>query len=218
MAKTLLQAVNAVLKRVGQIQGTAEELTTFVATDRQHRVDYILQLFQLGVDGLLDEYPAAGGIAQGTLTLVQGTVTYNPETDFIRFIREEGRIQAMRDATNNRFLYPFPGGLQAMRDYKVAESGAQGQPFYFVLNESRAIELDRPPDSASAGQAFKYTYHKEVALDSITDTFPFPDMAVRALESGVAEIYKMEKKATDAASLQLLLAPAVARALRAIRG
>ncbi len=88
MAYTLLNAVNATLKRVKIISGVSGELTLLTDTARQQYIDTALQVWNEILHEIYSrtEEPYPLDSAESTITLMTGTREYNLPSD-LEFIR-----------------------------------------------------------------------------------------------------------------------------------
>lgn len=209
---TFLQFINNVLNRVGEIQSGSTELTSFTDAARQFKVDLAKMAAQDVVDHVLGFGDFADEVKEGSITLVADQREYSLPVDFLRFA---GDIFA--DQTNGLTLGPYPGGYQAMFADQPDPSDFKGTPRRWAMNPAtNKIRVDFTPQSGDAGNIYKFNYAKDIVLSATTDTFPFPDKAVRALEPAAAELYRRASPSPKSFD-QAIFANAISRALRIIR-
>jgi len=192
MARTLLQAVNKVLRRVGEID---TDLTTFTVSANQNEIDTTIQAWNEVIDDLqsLGSWPASVG--EGTITLVASTKTYAAAADFDGIADDPTGRPVMLDTTNGRYLYEFPGGWDGMRRAQLVPANHTGTPNFWAVNKTDGtIELDNAPTSADAGNVYRYIYNKQLDLAATTDTFPFLDDVIDTLIPAVVQVFRRDRK------------------------
>lgn len=206
MAKSFLTAVNDALKRVGEIAGAAGALTTFTDSQRQHKIDVMIQAWNDVLHEALSTGEYSTEIAEGSITLATSTREYAVESDFIAM--SDG---LMVNETDGYDLPEYPGGFEQMRRDQLQPGNYDGQPHYWAINPvTGEFRMDREPTANENGDVYKYLYNKRVALSAIADTFPVNDTAVDAMTPAVVEIYSRHlKKSFDRDIFQASLARAV---------
>lgn len=190
MAKTLLNAVNEILKRVRVISGDAGALTTLTDTARQGPIDVAVQVINEGVDALYAASPEAMPQEQGesTIVLVAGTRAYSLATDLVAL------RWPLIDKTNAQFIFEFAGGYNALLPLDV-EQNDTGLPVAAAIRPTDGkLHLDRAPTSAEAGRTYTYQYDADQAMSAYTDTVPFGDAVFRAMVPAWVELYKREQR------------------------
>ena len=102
MAKTLLNGVNELLKKVNIIDEDAGIFATLSDSANQTFIDLAIQSINESVDDLysVSRQPKPEQLAENTITLVTDDQDYVLQTDLIRIRREFGLI----DQTNNHFI------------------------------------------------------------------------------------------------------------------
>ena len=191
MAKTLLQGVNDVLKKVGFIAGDSGELASLTNSARQTEIDISVQNFNSVIEELYDltEVPRPDEYSTTDITLVADDRDYQLPNDLVQ-IR-----WPLIDRTNGYTIHPYPGGFDAMRVHQRISSDYTGRPLYGCIRPSDGeLYLDRIPQSADAGLVYECAYDKDVSLSSATDTFPFSDACYRQVVLCVAEKWKEERR------------------------
>lgn len=188
---TFLAAVNAVLKRVGVIQGSSGELSSFTDAARQQDVDICLEIWNEIIDELFRVGVLPQETAEGTLTLATSQTSYSFSsdmsiTDFVKMASNPF------DSTNENILTEYPGGWRAL--FMVDRSDRNGQPRHFAINTSNGnMEIDATPTSDENGDTYTFLYEKSQNLTSTTDTFPFEDDVTRTLYPAVGQAWKRER-------------------------
>lgn len=190
MAKTLLNGVNEVLKRVNEVAGDAAALTTLTDSARQHVIDLVVQVIN---EGLVAVYMATGkplpkGQAENTLTLATGTREYTLATDLVRL-----RFP-MIDKTNTQYIERFPGDYNDMLRLDPEQDNT-GLPHYGAISPVNAkLHLDLAPTSVENGKIYTYQYDKDLVLSAAADAMPMTDQAFRSMVPCWVQLYKREKR------------------------
>ncbi len=188
--KTLLNAVNEILKRANEVAGDAAALTTLTDSARQHPIDLCVQVINEGVDEL---YSATGKPIpqeqkQGTITLVTATRQYALASDLIQM-----RFPLI-DKTNTQYIWEFPGDYNDML-LLDPEQDDTGQPRWAAISPVNGyLHLDRAPTSIENGRIYTYQYDKNLGMSLAADTVPFNDAAFRAMVPVWVQLYKREKR------------------------
>lgn len=188
--KTLLEATNAILKRVKLIAGDSGELATLTDSARQTAIDAAVQAVNEGIDEL---YTSTGIAlpdqqAEATITLATGTRTATLATGLVR-IR-----WPFIDKTNTQRLFEYPGGYNAMLQGDP-EQNDTGLPMYAAIRPTDGLlYLDRSPTSVENGRVYTYQYDKDTELDEAADQVPFNDIVFRAMVPVWAELWKREAR------------------------
>ena len=217
MAITFLQAVNATLKRVGEIAGDAEALATstvtstatgLTATDAftnsriQRKIDITIQVWNEVMHELYGMGLYAQEAATATLTLVAAQREYDLPSDFERFAGVDESHRVLRGATNGLILREYDGGYAGMLADQPFATQYTGSPGAYAISPAASkIRLDAEPTSDEAGETYNYLYEKRVALTSTmaTSTLPFSDTVADSALPVVAETYeRIMKKDFDA--------------------
>jgi len=204
MAYTFLEAMNASLKEAAVIKGADEELTTFVDAPRQHAIDLMIDSWNDAIRELYRPDVFSGETAEGTITLLTGVNEYAFETDF------EVMVGNPIDRTNVTELTPYPGGyLQLVEDRKNPDS-YEGLPNTWCENPStRKLRVESFPTADENGKVYTYVYEKRLNMALITDTFPFTDTVVDALQGAVVQIFdRKNRKQFDAGVFQVAISQA----------
>lgn len=212
MAIVFLQAVNAVLKRVGEIAGDSEELATstvtttatgLVATDafrdsrRQHKIDIVIQLWNEAAHEVFRMGVFAQETASATLTTVDAQREYDLPSDFERMAGSSVRTRCLRGATTGTLLFEYPGGYEQMlADQPMATQYTGDASWWAISPVQSKIRLSAEPTANTASQNYNYLYHKRVSLSSTmaTSTLPFSDSVADSLVPVVVESYERVMK------------------------
>ena len=189
---TYLVAVNDTLRRVGAIAGDASALTSFTDTQRQREIDIVLQVWNEIVHELYDLGSLQGEVAEGSITLVTDTDNYAVETDFEQMAGATYLTRVLVNSDGRR-LTEYPGGYRQMFIDQPDRSDFTGAASYWAFNlTNNTIRLDRRPTSDENGDVFNYVYDKRLNLSATTDNMPFSDTVTEALQSVVAEIFRID--------------------------
>lgn len=186
MAKTLLNCVNEILKRVGQIHGDSDALVVLTSGARQRSIDVSIQVVNEGIDELYSTSHLAmpNEVAESTITLVTNDKSYPLASTLV----------AMRwpliDKTNTQFINRFPGTYEDMLQLDP-EQDDTGQPFWATISPVNGeLFLDRKPDSSVNGRVYTYQYDKELELTDAADTVPFNNAVFRAMVPAWVQLYR----------------------------
>lgn len=201
MAKTLLQSVNAVLKKVGEFHGDSEALTTLTSTARQRQIDIAVQSINEGIDELYTvcEIQRPNVQSENTVMLVQDQRNgYTLASDMTRL------LWPFVDRTNTQYIFRFPQEQRGLLLWDIQQDDT-GTPHYGAINpEDGTLTLDRAPDANVAGRTYYYQYEKDLELGVTTDTVPFSDAVYRAMVPVWAQLWRRElQKEFDPAILNL---------------
>ena len=189
---TYLVAVNATLRRVGVIAGDASALTTFTDTQRQREVDIVLQVWNEIVHELYDLGSLQGEVADGSITLVTDTDNYAVPTDFEQMAGATYLTRVMVKSDGVR-LFEYPGGYRQMFIDQPDRADFTGAANYWALNlTNNTFRLDKRPTLTENDDVFNFVYDKRINLSATGDTMPFSDTVTEALQSVVAEIFRID--------------------------
>jgi len=190
MAKTLLNSVNEILKRVGLIAGDSGLLTGLTDSARQVAIDVAVQVVNEGIDDLYAASNVAkpNGQGESTITLATADRSYALVSGLVRL------RWPMVDKTNTQFMLQYPGGYNAML-LADPEQDDTGLPHYAAINPvSGELHLDRAPTSVENGKVYTYQYDKDLVLTLAADTVPFKDAVFRAMVPVWAQMWKRERR------------------------
>lgn len=167
-----ITGLNRLLRTERIIKGDDDDITTF--DDTQHQAD--IELAQIAIQNELVACVADRLIgyeeATATITSVASTTTYALATDFVRFA---GKQPMLYDTTNNRQIFEYRGGKDALELDIPNYASQTGDPFafYFEPDSTKKISLYHTPDSTNAGKVYTYRYEKDVSVTTSTATIPF---------------------------------------------
>lgn len=190
MAKTLLDATNEILKKVGVIAGDAGLLTTLTDSARQVSVDLAIQVVNEGIDELYTtaEIAMPNEQNEGAITLTLGTNAYALAAALVQ-IR-----WPMIDRTNSQFIFEYPGGYNAMliADPEVDDTGL---PHFGTIRPTDSqLFLDRRPTAADVGRVYYYQYDKTLELTIAGSSVPFNDTVFRAMVPVWAQLWRRARR------------------------
>lgn len=188
MAKTLLQGVNDLLKRVQIISGDSGDLASLTDSGRQVFIDLAVQVWNEAVEQLysISDQPFPQELAENTITLATSDRDYALQTDLVQL------HFPLIDETNGAYILEQPGGYLAIVNTQLFPANYTGLPTYAAIRPTDGqLYLDRIPTSAENGKVYKYRYDKDVSLSLAADTFPFSDAVYRALMPVAAELWRL---------------------------
>jgi hypothetical protein len=190
MAKTLLNGVNEVLKRVNEIAGDAAALTTLLDSARQHPIDLTVQVINEGVIKLyaLPGLSLPKRQASSTITLVTSTRAYALAADVVTL------HWPLIDRTNSQIIQQYPGGYNEML-LDDLEQDDTGLPQYAVIRPTDGyLYVDVAPTSTENGRVYTYQYDKSLLMTTAAATMPFTDEVFTAMVPAWVQLYKREKR------------------------
>lgn len=212
MAYTILNAMNATLRRVGVIQGDTDVLATSTVTSTatgltateaftisaiQRQVDVALQLW----NEVLHEAYSYGlfpNIAStATISLVTDTREYALPSDFENTAGETEAARVMRGATTGLTLTEYPGGYAQMLADQVVATDWTGDPQHYAISPRNGqLRVDRHPTSDQNGDVYNLLYEKRIGFTSTqaTEGFPCSDSAVDSFVPVIANAYERVMK------------------------
>ena len=203
MAYTLIQALNRVLKRTGDIAGDALELTSFTDSARQTIVDDVLQIWNEVIHEMYGFGALVGEVEEDSIILVTDQNDYDLPNDFEALAGKTYWTRCLVNATNNHKIHEYPGGFDKLFCDQPDPTDFTGQPRHFVFNPIvDEFRLDTMPTSNENGDVYKFLFEKRISLTVIGDTFPFTDTVVDALVPVVAEVTRIsiDKRGRDSIS------------------
>lgn len=189
MAKTLLQSVNEILKRVGMIQGDDGELTSLTSTARQRSIDIAVQVINEGLDELYSivSVPHPKEQAENTVTLVASTRSYSLASDLVAL------RWPMIDKTNTQYLYEYAGGYNQILFDDPGQDDTGLPRFATISPVNGNLHLDRAPTSIEDGRIYTYQYDKDLELTVAGDTVPFDNPVFRGMVPVWAQLWKRDQ-------------------------
>lgn len=211
MAKTLLNGVNAVLKKTNLIAGDAGELASLTDSARQPWIDSIVQLWNEVMEELYStiDQPMPQELGEDTITLATNTRDYTL-TAFNTL------YWPLLNETTGQMIYEWKKGYLNLINSQPVPADFTGQPSYGVISPvDRKLYLDRIPTASENGDVYKYRFDKDVSVSLAADTFPFIDTVFRALVPAVAERFNLDQKREFSGGV---FNEAIARAARELSG
>lgn len=190
MAKTLLNAINEILKRVSVIAGDSSVMTSLTDSARQPAIDIAVQVINEAIDRLYYSTNLAMPTGQGedTITLLLGVRSYPLAADLVRL------RYPFIDRVNTQHLFEFAGGYNQMLVFDP-EQDDDGLPHFGAISPVNGeFHVDRAPKSDSVGRVYFYQYDKDISLEFATDLFPFTDAVFRALLPAWVQLWKRERR------------------------
>jgi len=191
MAKTVLDAVNETLKRVGMISGDAGELTTLTDSGRQHSIDVTVQIWNELINDLYaaSNVPLPQESATGNITLVDGTREYTLPADL-----EQIRWPLINQTEGHR-IDLYPGDFEQMRIDQLIPANFTGRPIWAAINPTNGkLRMNTVVDSDDDGEVYQILYDKRLSFTAAADTFPFSDSVVDSLVPAAAQVYDRNEK------------------------
>jgi len=198
MAKTLLDGVNEVLRRLNKISGDAGALTSLTDSPRQVWIDTAVQAWNEAIEEL---YSVSGAglpneVAEATITLATGDRDYALASDLLAL------RWPLQDRTNGQYIRAYPGGYAALiADQPIADNVTGLAQAAAIRPTDGQLYLDAIPNAAENGLVYTYLYDKDVSMASASDAMPFNDGVFRALVPAVAELMAINHKREFSAEL-----------------
>ncbi len=188
--KTLLQAVNEILKRVGLIAGDAGALTSLTDSARQNAIDVAIQVINEGIDEVYStsNIPLPSEQAESFITIATNTRTYTLASDMSQM------RWPMVDKNNGIFIQEYPGGYNQMlvADPRQAFTGL---PIWAAIRPTDGVLYTfSTPGSADNGKIYTYQYDKNIQLTLATDLMPFGNPVFRAMVPAWAMLWKRDQR------------------------
>lgn len=184
---TLLDGVNAVLKRVREIDSSGE-LSSLTDSARQVAIDIAVMVWNEAIEDLyqLSSTPYPQEQAESTITLATGDRSYALASGLLQM------RWPLIDKTNNQFIWEYEHGYNGLL-LLDPEQDDTGLPLWSAINPVNGeLHLDRAPTSVENNNVYTYQYDKDVSLSLAADTMPFNDAVYRALVPAVAELWRRD--------------------------
>ena len=189
MAKTLLNGVNEVLKKVDILDEDSGLLETLSDSARQTFIDLAVQVINEVLDELytVTKRSKPKQLKESTITLVTDQQAYPLHTALVRLRREFGLI----DESNNHTITILDEDGYHQIIIGDLEQDDTGLPNWAAIRPTDAqLFLDRKPTAADAGKEYKYRFDKDMELTDFDDPFPFTDPVFRGVVVAAAELWK----------------------------
>lgn len=167
---TFIDAVVRILRLNGHIRGDTDAPTSF--SDTTHNAT--MQIAQIAVQDELTNLAADRTLpyekASTSITLATSTRTYSLPGDFISFFG----TPHFYDATDNRILLEFPGGLEQLQliDYKYQTTTGTPNYWYFEPASTKKVSFYQVPNSTYNGRSLSYDYETSILVTLSSDTMP----------------------------------------------
>lgn len=191
MAKTLLNGVNDVLKRLGHIKGNSGELASLTDSQRQVVIDLAIQSWNELLVDLYDsaEIPFPNEVATSNITLATSDRDYVLPSDMV-YIR-----WPLINTTYGYEIFEYPGGWDQMRKDQTIPDNYTGRPQYAVIRPTDGyLYLEKIPTSAENGLVYALAYDKSLLMDAAADTFPCIDDVYQMLIPCATELVKRDQE------------------------
>jgi len=171
---TFLECINRILRANAIIRGDTDTVATFA--DTQHNASLnigILAVQDELINLIADKLIPAERKTTGTVTFATNTRTYALASDFTRLFG----VPHFYRAADNRQLFEYPGGLEALQvtflDYETQYSDPNY--FYFEPAATKKVGFFQVPSSTENGDIWTYEYEGSVLVNLASDTLPFPN-------------------------------------------
>lgn len=167
---TFLEAVIRIMRLNGHIRGDTDAPASFA--DTAHNAT--MQIAQIAVQDELINLSADKTIpyekASTSIGLVSGQRTYSLPGDFIGFYG----TAHFYDATDNRQIYEYPGGLERLQVCDFKYDTATGTPnwWYFEPAATKKVAFYQVPNSTYNGRSLTYDYETSILVSAAGDTMP----------------------------------------------
>lgn len=195
MAKTLLNGVNDLLKRVQIIAGDSGELSSLTDSGRQPFIDIAVQVWNEAVEQLysVSDLPMPQEMDEATITLVTGDRDYALAADLVQLhFPLIHTANFVLTSEQGWYILEYPGGYMNLVDSQPFPASYTGLPTYAAIRPTDGqLYLDRIPTAAENNLTFTYRYDKDVSLSLAADTFPFSDAVYRALLPVAGELWRL---------------------------
>lgn len=190
---TLLQGVNAVLKRHGLINGITGELASLTNPAIQRSIDLAISAWN---EAVIDIYsiarkPMPNEVGSGTITLATSDRDYSLATDLVQL------RWPLIDTTNNQVIDQYEGGYEKMRRDQTNPGSYTGLPNFAAIRPTDGLLfMDRIPTAAENGKQYGYIYDKSLILSLAADNFPFNTSVYQMMILPVTELVRRELRNT----------------------
>ena len=189
MAKTLLNGVNEVLKKVDILDEDSGLLESLSDSARQTFIDLAVQVINEVLDELytVTKRSKPKQLKESTITLVADQQAYPLHTALVRLRREFDLI----DESNNHTITILDEDGYHQIIIGDLEQDDTGLPNWAAIRPTDAqLFLDRKPTANDAGKEYKYRFDKDMELTDFDDPFPFTDPVFRGVVVAAAELWK----------------------------
>lgn len=218
-SQTFLDAVNAVLKRIGVIQGATGVLTSFSDSARQRQIDVTIQSWGEAIQHLLNMGMVPGETASATVTFSgTGEREFSKPSDYIRPAGTMPGTRVWRAATAEYVVSEYQGGYEAMIVSQLTATNWTGRPNGWTVNPT--TDKFRFDTLCTTTDTLNLLYEKRIRFTTTStatgDTFPFDDLVVDGLVPVVAEFVSsvMKNEPLDGTTYKLNLSRAASLAMQ----
>ena len=218
-SQTFLDAVNAVLKRTGVLQGATGVLTTLSDSARQRQIDVTIQSWGEAIQHLLNMGMVPGETASATVIFSgTGEREFSKPSDYVRPAGTMPGTRVWRAATAEYVVSEYEGGYEAMIGSQLTPANWTGRPNGWTINPT--TDKFRFDTTCTTTDTLNLLYEKRIRFTSTStatsDTFPFDDLVVDGLVPVVAEFMMAAVKGDplDASVYKLNLSRAASLAMQ----
>lgn len=190
MSKTLLNAVNDVLRKVGEIRGENRALTSLNSNAKQHLVDLVVDSWNEEIEGLFSilKKSVPNETQVSNITLVSGHREYDLPSGIVKI------KWPLMDIVNGNSILEFKGGYEALRRSQPVPGNHQGTPFYACVNPSNGkLYFDTVATDQVSGTVYELFYEKDVSFVVAEDLLPISGPTYRQMVVVVAERIKYDR-------------------------
>jgi hypothetical protein len=172
---TFLEAVVRIMRLNGHIRGDTDAPASF--NDTAHNAT--MQVAQIAIQDELSNLAADKCIpyekASTSVGLTTGTRLYSLPGDFIGFYG----TPHFYDATDNRMIFEYPGGLERLQIMDPKYDTDTGTPlnWYFEPGSTKKVGFYQIPNSTFNGRSLTYHYETDILVSASSDTMPLHNNA-----------------------------------------
>ena len=193
--KTLLDGVNEVLIRVGQLD-SGRLLVSLVSTSQQRFID---QAVGLWLDSIQDIYTLSKRPAPTEVREAEPPIVL--QEDRRDYALPDNLVQIrwpIEDRETGLRIYQYPGGFEQMRRDQRIPSMWKGLPIRACINPiDRTLWMERYPTAAEAGRVYTLTYDADMLPKAASDIMPFEDNVFQAMVPLVAMLWENAENGTS---------------------
>lgn len=171
---TFLECVNRILRLNAIIRGDTDTVSSFSSTQHNASLNLAIIAAQDELTNIIAErlIPKERSTS-GSITLSTNTRTYDLASDFIRFYG----LPHFYNASQNRQIYEYPGGLQKLQVEIYNYATQYGQPNWWywepVDSNNKKVGFFLVPSSAEDSEVWTYDYETSVMITDVSDNLPF---------------------------------------------
>lgn len=186
MAKTLLNAVNQILQKVGS---TVDDVSSLTDTGRKRDINLAVQVWNEATDLVYAaaKAPVPKEQAESTITLVASQRDYTLASDLVQL------RWPLIDKTNAQYIHKHGGDYNDIL-VEDPEQDDDGLAISAVISPvDSKLYLSKLPTATEAGRVYTYQYDKDLELTAAADEVPFSNAVFRAMVNVSAQLWKAEK-------------------------